>query len=630
MKINHQAEEDSQAFELSREAVFSIGRVSSVKGRKIEIRVSTDKNLSHLSYLGKVIKNISVGSYVKISKGFIEMVGRVEGEYMSEKKIPNYDYTQQQAQMIRTLDVSLLGYFSGEEFRQGVKEMPLIDNECYLLDKEEYNKLHQFHRKGETTINIGVLTEDPSQNIYLGTRKLFASHIGVFGNTGSGKSNTLAKIYSELFENLKGSVNFKENSKFILIDFNGEYGENSITSDKKVYKLRTDKIEGERYPIRKEQIEKIEILSVLLEATEKTQKPFLSRVIRDTYFNENFEDKMKGNIGRFVKEILSEPVNRLTMLVDFFSNLRELDTSNNNSAQMVLQKLNDYQLKYHSKSNTYYCSSGSITYYANSNLEGLYDELFGDISSLVIEENHFSDIQFRILSKYYYEIIKGYSNQEHIGPLIGRMSKKFNMLSKLLYVEDDKRFRNLDDEHQKINFEVINLKNVNIEMKKTIPLIVCKQLYEEHKEKESSEESLHIIIDEAHNILSSSSERESETWKDYRLETFEEIIKEGRKFSTFLTICSQRPYDISTTIISQLHTYFIHRLINEKDIEAIEKAVAYLDKLSFESIPVLSVGNCFVAGLASDIPIKADIALLPNEKQPQSETIDLDNLWKTP
>ena len=139
---------------------------------------------------------------------------------------------------------------------------------------------------------------------------------------------------------------------------------------------------------------------------------------------------------------------------------------------------------------------------------------------------------------------------------------------------------------------------------------------------------MHIIIDEAHNILSSSSERESETWKDYRLETFEEIIKEGRKFGTFLTIASQRPYDISTTIISQLHNYFIHRLINNNDIQAIEKTVAYLDKLAFQSIPILPVGSCFVAGLATDIPVKVDIKLLPEKERPISETIDLEEAWK--
>lgn len=81
---------------------------------------------------------------------------------------------------------------------------------------------------------------------------------------------------------------------------------------------------------------------------------------------------------------------------------------------------------------------------------------------------------------------------------------------------------------------------------------------------------MNIIVDEAHNILSRDSDRESERWKDYRLETFEEIIKEGRKFGVFLTIASQRPSDISSTIISQLHNYFLHRLINNNDIFAVK------------------------------------------------------------
>ena len=161
-------------------------------------------------------------------------------------------------------------------------------------------------------------------------------------------------------------------------------------------------------------------------------------------------------------------------------------------------------------------------------------------------------------------------------------------------------------------------------------MLICKASYDAQKElrvEGHTDNSLHIIIDEAHNILSEESERESDTWKDYRLETFEEIIKEGRKFATFLTIASQRPYDISPTIVSQLHNYFIHRLINVNDINAIQKTVAYLDKLSFDSIPILSVGSCFVAGLATDIPIKVNIDLLPYEQQPDSETINLEKEW---
>lgn len=139
--------------------------------------------------------------------------------------------------------------------------------------------------------------------------------------------------------------------------------------------------------------------------------------------------------------------------------------------------------------------------------------------------------------------------------------------------------------------------------------------------------SLNIIIDEAHNILSYESQRESESWKDFRLETFEEIIKEGRKFGVFMTIASQRPSDISATIISQLHNYLIHRLINNKDLEMIEKAVSYLDKLSFETLPILPVGACVLSGIIADLPIIIQVDKLNKSVQPKSETMSLEDCW---
>ncbi|WP_432490503.1 hypothetical protein, partial [Flavonifractor plautii] len=90
-------------------------------------------------------------------------------------------------------------------------------------------------------------------------------------------------------------------------------------------------------------------------------------------------------------------------------------------------------------------------------------------------------------------------------------------------------------------------------MRKVIPMLLCKHLYDQKKENDpTNARYLNLIVDEAHNILSLESSRESEAWRDYRLETFEEIVKEGRKFGVFLTLASQRPHDISPTIISQL------------------------------------------------------------------------------
>ena len=158
-----------------------------------------------------------------------------------------------------------------------------------------------------------------------------------------------------------------------------------------------------------------------------------------------------------------------------------------------------------------------------------------------------------------------------------------------------------------------------------MPLLLAKKIYDDHK-RGGTGRSLNIIIDEAHNILSQESFRESESWKDYRLETFEEIIKEGRKFGVFVTISSQRPNDISHTITSQAHNYFIHRLINQKDLQSIASAVSYIDKLTEESIPTLPTGTCIFSGIAGQMPLKLEIFPLQEELQPRSSTLQFKNI----
>lgn len=161
-----------------------------------------------------------------------------------------------------------------------------------------------------------------------------------------------------------------------------------------------------------------------------------------------------------------------------------------------------------------------------------------------------------------------------------------------------------DDNGLGADITVVSLLDVNLEQKKVVPLVVAKMLYQFQKARGQGSigSSVHLVIDEAHNILSYSSQRESENWRDYRLETFEEVVKEGRKFDMYLTVCSQRPADISSTILSQMHNYFIHRLVNDEDLRAIGKAVSFIDGANASMIPVLPRGCCIVSGTATTYP----------------------------
>lgn len=618
--------------QISEDSIFKIGKVISVDGRVIKIKVDKTKNTSHLVYKGELLKNISVGGYIKIIKGFTKIIGKVEGEFISEdKQFIKREYGSEKEKINRILSVSLLGFFKGEAFERGIKELPLIDNECFLLHNKEFDQVHNFIKKNDVPITIGTLALEKGQEIKVGINGLFASHIGIFGNTGSGKSYTLAKIYRELFEKYKTKRKFKKSANFFLIDFNGEYVDkkDNVIIDKKyknIYKLSTRSTTGgDKYPISKETLNDPDFWVVFLEATEKTQTPFLRRSVANSYIADKIRDEteLKNLISQMIFSATTEGDRDLEkgVVINFLTELK--DCLNNNTS--VLYLLDDYKtnLQYHSGQHKYYYQNqGTVIYSDNTSFKtNIVEDKIRQLKIAVEGITPIDEIRLRVVIQYYSEIIKGFSNKEHLAPLIKRMDKRVDDLKKVVEII------NLDDIDNNKNITVVSLRDVNIHIKKILPLLLCKKLYNDKKNENDDAKFLNLIVDEAHNILSEDSERESEQWKDYRLETFEEIIKEGRKFGVFLTIASQRPSDISPTIISQLHNYFLHRLINNEDIRAIEKTISFLDKVSFEYLPILPTGTCIFAGLIANVPVVIDIGKIGDKYEPKNKTITLVDKW---
>ena len=548
---------------LKRELIFRIGIVHSVSGRKIQVEVFKNKNHPYLIFNGKITRNVGTGSYIKIKKGLTTIVGKIEGEEIDEDTYFNNKYNKQETKIRRFLNVSLLGHYENGRFYQGIKELPLIDNECYALEEEDFVQLHNFFIEGELTINLGRLSEDPTHIIKAGINKLFASHIGIFGNTGSGKSNTLTRIYTELFETASSLSEFKNNSRFIFIDFNGEYTRTQVLcKEKRVFNLNTRKqleniSDDDKYAIDAKALEDAEILSVLLHATEKTQKPFLVSVLESDFLND--PTNYVGSVNRTLKNIIdrAQPTAGVDKILSFLNDIKEYC----DGAGIALINTLVGNVESHLTQNL----KGSFMWDGDYNHD-IGNEIETGLTGLQFKNDLdvIDDIQLKIYLHYYFRISIAGLSSDHVGPMIHRMNPKFKILKKVITIRSDL---------PKENIIVVSLRNVGrLEVKKILPLIICKHLYEVQKKNNDGEDkiktSLNIVID------------------------------------------------------------FIHRLINNNDLNAVRRAVAYLDDLSFDTIPILSVGSCFFAGLAIDIPIKINIELLPTEeKRPKSETVNLTEAW---
>ena len=619
---------------LLKKSIFRIGEVSSVDGREVSVRVDQEKNRSHILYQGELLSNVSVGGYVKLIKGFNSLIGKIEKEYVKEDKATSQssEYIQAEERFIRFLSVKMLGYFSGDKYRKGIKELPLIGNECILLDAEEYQKIHSFAQEGECTIRLGALMTDERVSIDVSVDRLFASHIGIFGNTGSGKSHTLATLYKNLFQEFGVQKAFQNNARFILFDFNGEYANaTTITPLKKVYNLSTKIDPADRIHLSSEDILTPELFFILASATEKTQQPFIKRMLR--LYQRVYS---KTNPTAYTQGILKDLLNRMVVMKDSQNGALILDymkailENEKNEGNEKNEEDNFNDIKWNTKDKYfYYQSDGSAWEYFTDEKQGVVEKTsFYKAIEKYKENGNFIDRAIKFLYiQLIKDLIENRAQNEHVAPAINKLKSLRNEFSKVFSIPTNVGNTNLWEEGKPL--AVINMSKVSVSMKKLIPLLLSYKYYQEHKNKKSDvvTSSLNIIIDEAHNILSYDSTRESQDWKDFRLETFEEIIKEGRKFGVFLTIASQRPSDISATIISQLHNYLIHRLINNRDLEMVEKAIAYLDKISIESLPILPAGACVLSGIIADLPLILQVDRLSEEEQPESQTIALTESW---
>ena len=613
---------------LLKKSIFRIGEVSSVDGREVSVRVDQEKNRSHILYRGELLSNVSVGGYVKLIKGFNSLIGKIEKEYIKEDKSTSQspEYTQPEERFIRFLSVKMLGYFSEDKYRKGIKELPLIGNECILLDAEEYQKIHSFAQEDECTIRLGALVTDERVSIDVSVDRLFASHIGIFGNTGSGKSHTLATLYKNLFREFGNQSAFQKNARFILFDFNGEYANaTTITPLKKVYTLSTKSDQADRIQLSSEDILTPELFFILASATEKTQQPFIRRALklyRKAQETNSPLEYTKGILRNKLKQILKSgnwvladlTLGYLESILDHQDDLRSNLGWFSSTPCFYIDRVQPSKRVYADKPSEFDLAIPETKFYQA-------------IEAMTVDEDFISWITKFLYIQLIDDVLSNRAQNEHVAPAINKLKSLSKEFSKVFSIPTDKETPSLWEEGKPL--AVVNMSKVSVSMKKLIPLLLSYKYYQEHKNKKTDvvTSSLNIIIDEAHNILSYDSTRESQEWKDFRLETFEEIIKEGRKFGVFLTIASQRPSDISATIISQLHNYLIHRLINNRDLEMVEKAIAYLDKISIESLPILPAGACVLSGIMADLPLILQVDPLSKEEQPESQTIALTESW---
>ena len=167
----------------------------------------------------------------------------------------------------------------------------------------------------------------------------------------------------------------------------------------------------------------------------------------------------------------------------------------------------------------------------------------------------------------------------------------------------------------------MNFDDVDDSFAKVIVKIYSRLIFEFSKSlKDRASIPFHIIVEEAHRYIQNDTDR---FLIGYNI--FERIAKEGRKYGVLLGIITQRPVELSDTVISQCSSFLIFKINHPTDVEYIRKMVPNISDEIIEKQKTLQPGTCLGFGMAFRIPLIVKLKM--PDPAPLSGNCDVVNIW---
>jgi len=531
-----------------------------------------------------------------------------------------------------TVKAKMLGELLNGKFIAGILRKPSLDSKIRSLTEEELTYIVGTGEGGN--LLLGTSPFYNNKNIYTSINELFSKHICIFGNTGGGKSCGVARIVQNIF-NTPNFIPYRSN--FLIFDSSGEY----YTAFSEINKLNPnynyrfittninhhhEKCEILRIPI---WLLNVEDIALLLSSTSHTQLSIIEKTLKLVkIFSQSDEtaNKYKNHlIANAIMTILYSNQSSASKRDEIFSIFNTCSTeefnlnatvqgigytrrlqdcflidSTGNFSERVL--LTEYVNKFiMSELNQY--EPEKANYFTLVDLEKALN--FALISEgWLRNENVYADaITLRVKL---HELVIGPNAKFFDYPDFVRLDQFINSL----IVKDGRKY-------QIIN---INLEDVDDGFAKSVVKIFNRLIFELSKKIQRGSIPFNIILEEAHRYVQKDMDE-----RLFGYNIFDRIAKEGRKYGVIMALISQRPVDLSDTVISQCSNFIIFKMSHPRDIEYITKMIPNITEDIIEKQKSLQVGNCLVFGSGFRIPLIARLEM-PNP-MPQSSSCDVFSRW---
>ncbi len=526
-----------------------------------------------------------------------------------------------------------LGELLPDRFIGGVIRKPDLNSKVRIITPEEMKLIVGDEKSSTMTLGASPLYD--SCPIKVDINELFSNHMAIFGNSGSGKSCGVSRLIQNVFQT-PGFIPFRSN--FFIFDSSGEY-RNAFQDINKInpnynYKFYTTNYhepntEQLKVPL---WLLTVDDLALLLSVTNHSQLPIIERMHKLVrIFNQgdvNATEYKNHIIAKAIMTVLYSNETSTSKRNDIFSIIGSCSTEQFNlEAELpgvgYTRKFRDCFL-IDSEGN--FTESVLLTKYVSEFIKPELDNFEPAKVVYYTLEDLEKALNFTLISEGWLRNENTYGDAVTIrvrlhSLITGDYAKFFacrtfmseqQFIASLIMMPDGKH------KAQIVNF---NLDDVDDSFAKTITKIFCRILFDFTKSlKDRGSLPFNILLEEAHRYI----QNDTDTFiLGYNI--FDRIAKEGRKYGLIMSLISQRPVEISDTVISQCSNFLIFKMNHPRDLDYIKKMVPNISEEIVEKQKTLQPGTCMAFGSAFRIPMIVRMEM-PNP-QPYSANADVFKQW---
>lgn len=532
------------------------------------------------------------------------------------------------------IEIKLVGQIKYDVFSLGVIKKPSFETSCRIITKRELESLLGKQDYSATdTLLIGNSNVYDNYKVTTNINEFLSAHFAVVGNTGGGKSCGVASIIQNIFN--YNDEKLPLNAHIILFDTYGEYNtalENLNNIPNICFKNYTTSMQNVSDSILKipSYFLGADEIAILLNANNENQMPIIENALKLCYIFTSKEAeiaKYKNDIiAKTLLDILSSGREPVQIRDQIIALLTHFNTESLNLNTIVEQPGYNRTLK----------QCLNVDGQGKINNVGLVINLLERFSNIDIDQVKIKKDFYYTLDDLYYAfefalMSEGIFNSPSVydkvnslkirlHSIINSENKKFfevkNIITKEQYVRS--LFSKNGNQAQVIN---LNLSNLDDRFATVITKLLAKIFFDftTSLEKRASF-PIHMIVEEAHRYIKN--DKDSSVI-GYNI--FERITKEGRKYGIILGIITQRPSELSPTVLSQCSNFIVFRMFYPKDLEIISSISSNISREMIERIKTLRPGSAVVFGSAFKLLTLTDF-ILPKQP-PESSNVVITERW---